>query len=70
MRCRGGRAYYHDAEEWCAHLITDPGLPVGALRAADREALWRRVCAAHIAWKTVHLVQDHAGSDQTSADPL
>jgi hypothetical protein len=51
-------------------LITDLGLHGGGLRAADREALWRRVCVAHIAWKTVNLVQDHAGSDQTHADPL
>jgi N-hydroxyarylamine O-acetyltransferase len=47
---------YDDAEEWFALLGTDLGLSVGDLGAADREALWRRVCAAHIAWEGAHLV--------------
>jgi N-hydroxyarylamine O-acetyltransferase len=38
--------YYDDVEEWFALLATDLGLTVGDLGAADREALWRRVCAA------------------------
>jgi N-hydroxyarylamine O-acetyltransferase len=43
---------YDDPGEWFALLRTDLGLPVGDLEAAEREALWRRVCAAHIAWET------------------
>jgi N-hydroxyarylamine O-acetyltransferase len=43
---------YDDVDEWFALLSTGFGLPVGDLEAADREALWRRVCAAHIAWET------------------
>jgi len=42
---------YDDVEEWFALLATDLGLIVGDLGAADREALWRRVCAAHSAWE-------------------
>jgi N-hydroxyarylamine O-acetyltransferase len=44
--------YYDDMEDWFALLATDLGLMVSDLGAADREALWRRVCAAHIAWET------------------
>jgi N-hydroxyarylamine O-acetyltransferase len=43
---------YDDAGEWFALLTNELGLPVGELDATDREALWRRVCAAHIAWET------------------
>jgi len=48
-----GRAHrcYDDIEEWFALLATDLGLPIGNLRTAEREALWRRVCAAHSAWE-------------------
>jgi arylamine N-acetyltransferase len=42
---------YDDVEEWFALLATDLGLPVGDLGTADREALWRRICAAHSAWE-------------------
>lgn len=45
------RMYYDDIDEWFALLATDLGLPVGDLEAADRQALWRRVCAAHNAWE-------------------
>jgi arylamine N-acetyltransferase len=43
--------YYDHAEEWFALLATDLGLPIEHLGAAEREALWRRVCAAHTAWE-------------------
>ena len=43
--------YYDDVDEWFALLATDLGLPVGDLGATDRDALWRRVCAAHSAWE-------------------
>jgi N-hydroxyarylamine O-acetyltransferase len=43
---------YDEAGEWFALLANDLGLPVGDLEAADREALWRRVCSAHVAWET------------------
>jgi N-hydroxyarylamine O-acetyltransferase len=42
---------YDDSREWFALLKSDLGLPVDDLEAADREALWRRVCAAHLAWE-------------------
>jgi N-hydroxyarylamine O-acetyltransferase len=42
---------YNNAEEWFALLATDLGLPVEDLGAADRQVLWRRVCAAHGAWE-------------------
>jgi N-hydroxyarylamine O-acetyltransferase len=60
---------YDDSEEWFALLATDLGLPVGGLPAADREALWRRVCEAHAAWNDTHLVQDHAASVIPSRRP-
>jgi N-hydroxyarylamine O-acetyltransferase len=46
---------YDDVEEWFTLLATDFGLPVGGLQAAEREALWFRVCAAHSAWEGAHL---------------
>jgi N-hydroxyarylamine O-acetyltransferase len=59
-----GRSHrcYDDAEEWFTLLATDFGLPVDGLRAAEREALWCRVSAAHSAWEGAHLLRDHAGS--------
>ena len=42
---------YDDPGEWFTLLTTDLGLPVGDLGPGDREALWRRVCAAHVAWE-------------------
>jgi N-hydroxyarylamine O-acetyltransferase len=45
------RRYLDDVEEWFEILADDFGLPVAHIPAADREALWRRVGAAHGAWE-------------------
>ena len=58
---------FDDIESWFALLGSKLNLPVDDLGSADRQRLWRRICAAHRAWEAS---QQHAGGTSAIKPPV